>query len=222
MRWLVVTAVAAALVVSSLSSPVLAQGDRVPPSELAALRTRVYSVPPDVAFHATLATLQMLGFEDISASRDAGTISAVTDSKSKTILNFFWGFGKKKWTTKAQLLVEDYGGGSQVRLGLSQKETKSRGIFGTSFTDGETVSVAQPYHDFFAALDAEIARRGGAGATGAAVAKVDAAGNISVGDGIQLVPAKTLSGYCIKAPNGYMGTGATNSPAVTNARPICH
>jgi hypothetical protein len=222
MRRPVVTAAAAAFLLSSLSAPGRAQPDRVPPTELAALQTRVYSVPADVAFHATLATLQTLGFEDIAASKDAGTISAVTDSKAKTILNIFWGFGKKKWTTKAQLLVEDYGGGSQVRLGLSQKETKARGIFGTSFTDGETIGYAQPYQNFFAALDAEVSRRGGSAATTASVAKVDAAGDISVGGGVELVPAKTLSGYCIKAGPDYVGTGAANRPAVTAARPICN
>ena len=221
MRKLVEIAVTAAIVVFSVSAPASAQPDRVPPTELAALQTRTYSVPADVAFHAALATLQSLGFEDVAANRDAGTISGVTDSKAKTILNIFWGFGKKKWTTKAQLLVEDYGGGSQVRIGLSQKETKARGIFGTSFTDGQTIDYAQPYQQFFASLDAEVSRRGGAAAMTPTVAKVDAAGNISVGDGVQLVPAKTMSGYCIKAGPGYVGTGAANRPAVTAGRPLC-
>jgi hypothetical protein len=50
----------------------------------------------------------------------------------------------------------------------------------------------------------------------------DPPGTISLGNNVKLAPAPTLSGYCIKAPNGYMGTGAANSPAITNARPICH
>lgn len=49
----------------------------------------------------------------------------------------------------------------------------------------------------------------------------DAPGTINLGDGVKLVPAKTLSGYCIKAPSGYVGTGSVNRPAITNARPIC-
>jgi hypothetical protein len=50
----------------------------------------------------------------------------------------------------------------------------------------------------------------------------DPPGTIDLGGGVRLVPAKTLSGYCIKAPSGYLGTGAANRPAVTGARPICN
>jgi hypothetical protein len=50
---------------------------------------------------------------------------------------------------------------------------------------------------------------------------LDQPGTIDLGRGVKLVPAKTLSGYCIKAAPGYTGTGAANRPAVTNARPIC-
>lgn len=49
----------------------------------------------------------------------------------------------------------------------------------------------------------------------------DAPGTINLGGGVKLVPARTLSGYCIKAPSGYQGSGSVNRPAVTNARPIC-
>jgi hypothetical protein len=193
----------------------------VSPTELAQLQSQRYSVPSDVAFHAAVAALQDLGFEDIDASKDAGVINAITDSKAKTIFNVFWGFGKKKWTQKATLSVEDYGGGSQVRLTLHIQETKARGKSQNSFSDGELVRYAQPYQDFFAALNAEVARRGGAAGTAAATAAVDSGGNIDVGDGVKLIPAKTLSGYCIKAAPGYVGTGAANMPAVTTARPLC-
>lgn len=46
-------------------------------------------------------------------------------------------------------------------------------------------------------------------------------GTIDLGGGVMLVPAKTLSGYCIKAPVGYVGTGSVNRPTASNARPIC-
>jgi hypothetical protein len=49
----------------------------------------------------------------------------------------------------------------------------------------------------------------------------DKPGTIDLGGNVKLVPANTLSGYCIKAPTGYRGTGAVNTPAVTNARPLC-
>ena len=49
----------------------------------------------------------------------------------------------------------------------------------------------------------------------------DAAGTIDLGGGVKLVPADTLSGYCIKAAPGYTGSGSVNRPSVTTARPIC-
>jgi hypothetical protein len=49
----------------------------------------------------------------------------------------------------------------------------------------------------------------------------DAPGTIDLGGGVELVPSSSLSGYCIKAPSGYRGSGSVNRPAVTNARPLC-
>jgi hypothetical protein len=46
-------------------------------------------------------------------------------------------------------------------------------------------------------------------------------GTIDLGGGVKLIPAKTLSGYCIKGPPGYVGTGSVNRPSITTARPIC-
>jgi len=65
-----------------------------------------------------------------------------------------------------------------------------------------------------------------AGASNAAGAKLstdpaDAPGTIDLGAGVQLVPAQTLSGYCIKAAGAYVGTGSVNRPTVTAARPRC-
>jgi hypothetical protein len=55
-----------------------------------------------------------------------------------------------------------------------------------------------------------------------AAASNDAPGTINLGDGVKLIPAKTISGYCIKAPSGYQGSGSVNRPAVTSARPRCN
>ena len=49
----------------------------------------------------------------------------------------------------------------------------------------------------------------------------DAPGTIDLGGGVKLVPSSSLSGYCIKAPSGYIGTASVNRPAVTSARPRC-
>jgi len=35
------------------------------------------------------------------------------------------------------------------------------------------------------------------------------------------VPAKTRSGYCLKVPPGYMGTGAVGYPSITSGLPVC-
>ena len=215
-----IKAAALALALASLGSPAMAgRPPELPDAELMNVQSRHYAVPPKVAFNSVLASLQTLGFVDINANRDAGTVSAVTDSKAKTILNIFWGFGKKKWTEKASLLIEDEGAGSLVRLNLMLSETKSRGIFGTSFTDGQIVRERDPYIDFFHIVDGEVARRGGTAAASGAVTP-DGSGRLSLG-GVRLRPSNAPSGYCIEAGPGYVGTGAGNMPAATSARPLC-
>lgn len=130
------------------------------PAELAAAQARTYSVPATVAFSASISALQTLGYIDINASKDAGTISAVTEAKGKIIYNILWGVGKKKRTQKASILVEDNGTNqARVRLNLLEAESKSRGLWATAFTDGKLVKIAEPYSAFFTALDAEVARR---------------------------------------------------------------
>ena len=156
---------AAALALAASATTAQA-GEKVPelsPTELAAAQSRTYSVPSNVAMTASIATLQTLGYVDITASKDAGTVTAVTETKGKIIYNILWGVGKKKLTQKASILVEDDGAGrSLVRLNLLVSETKQRGLWASSFTDGKLVTTAEPYATFFTALDAEVARRAAA------------------------------------------------------------
>lgn len=157
--------IAAALAFAS-SNPTLAAGAPKPVElssiELGAVQSKTYPIEASKLYSATIATLQTLGYVDIVSSKDAGTISGNTEAKAKTFYNIFWGFGKKKLTQKASLLVEESGAnGALVRLNLHVTETKARGIFGTSFSDGKLVRFAEPYQDFFASLDAEVARRSG-------------------------------------------------------------
>ena len=42
-----------------------------------------------------------------------------------------------------------------------------------------------------------------------------------LGGGVTLMPAKTASGFCIAAPEGYAGAGTKSRPAVTTAMPRC-
>lgn len=158
---------AAAISLAALSVTSAAAAENKPvelsETELAAAQARTYSVPANVAFTASISALQTLGYIDINASKDAGTISAVTETKGKIIYNILWGVGKKKRTQKASILVEDNGANqARVRLNLIEAESKSRGLFATAFTDGKLVKVGEPYGTFFTALDAEIARRSAA------------------------------------------------------------
>ena len=158
------TKVVAALAVATLIVPAAAIAADKPVelsvTELATVQSKVYVVPAKTLFGATVATLQTLGYVDINASKDAGTITGTTEAKAKTIYNIFWGFGKKKLTQKASLLVEENGAaGAMVRLNLHINEAKARGIWGTSFSDGKLVRVAEPYTSFFTALDGEVRRR---------------------------------------------------------------
>lgn len=185
------------------------------PTELAGLQNQYYAVPPKIAFNAALSTLQSLGFTDVNANRDAGTITAITEAKAKTLFNIFWGFGKKKYTMKASLLVEEMGAGTQVRLNLHLNETKSRGIFGTSFSDGVLIRQGDPYRDFYAVMNREVQNRT-ANSAAASPGSV-----IAPGGGVRLVPADTPSGFCIAAPQGYVGTGSASRPVATSAQPLC-
>jgi len=212
----------AALAVVAVSSPANAG---VPPEatpvQLAAAQSHRYPADGKGAFNAALATLQTLGYVDIDGDRESGTVSGTTEAKAKTIYNIFWGFGKKKYTQKASLLIEDTGGGSLVRLNLTVYETKARGIFGTSFTDGKLIRQAEPYNDFFRYLDVEMANRGAAPRTGTASVGTKPSGQVDLGGGVRLIPAETASGYCIEAPAGYVGTGSESRPVVNQNKPRC-
>lgn len=162
MKTIIKLAAAFAVATAAIATPAFA--DNKPPqlsgSELAAVQAHNYNVASEIAFKSVIATLQSLGYVDINASKDAGTISAVTEAKAKMIYNILWGIGKKKLTQKASLLVEDNGpAGAVVHLNLLVSQTKARGLFGTSFSDGQMVKVADPYNQFFTALDAEVKDR---------------------------------------------------------------
>jgi hypothetical protein len=173
----------------AISTPAFADKPvEMTPAELAAAQARTYSVPANIAFTASISALQTLGYIDINASKDAGTISAVTEAKGKIIYNILWGVGKKKRTQKASILVEDNGPTqARVRLNLLEAESKSRGLWATAFTDGKMVMTPEPYSAFFTALDAEVARRSATAAPAAAPAVAQPASSTPA-------PAPTPSG----------------------------
>jgi hypothetical protein len=211
-----------ALAAMSLSSPTMAaRPPEATPVQLAAAQSHRYPANAKTTFNAVLGTLQTLGYVDIDADRESGTISGSTEAKAKTIYNIFWGFGKKKYTQKASLLIEDTGAGSLVRLNLTVYETKARGIFGTSFTDGKLIRQAEAYNDFFRYLDVEMANRGASATTATAAVGVKPTAPVDLGGGVRLIPAETPSGYCIDAPASYVGTGSQTRPVVSQHKPRC-
>ena len=155
----------AALVAMPVAAP--AKDSNAKPVELseaalAALQSHDYDVSYEVLFPAVMSTLQSLGYMNITASRDAGTASGETEAKGKVIYNIIWGFGKKKRTQRASIFMEPQGAGKSVlKLRLTLVESKSRGVVGSGFSDGEPVKVGEPYDIFYTALGAEVARRGG-------------------------------------------------------------
>ena len=160
-------ALAATMLIAFSAAP-LAAGPKpveLGAAELAVHQSKTYTVPAKMSFGATIAALQSMGYTDIVSNRDSGTITGITEAKAKTFYNIIWGFGKKKLTQKASLFIEDnVPTGSMVRLNLHVNETKARGIFGTSFSDGKIVRVAEPYSEFWTVVDAEVARRAPAAA----------------------------------------------------------
>jgi len=142
--------------------PATAKNDEPPKlseEQLRPFQQRDFTMAKDDLFVAAVSMLQASGYRDINANRDAGTISAQTDAKSKVIYNIIWGLGKKKLTQTASIFIEPRGNGmTRLRVGLSTVETKSR-IYGVSSSDGAPVPYAQPYADFFATLEREVATR---------------------------------------------------------------
>jgi|SRR4249919_754698 len=115
-------------------------------------------------------------------------------------------------------ILGDYGIGNSMergaaeasaarRLGQLNDLKAERGCSGTSLTAvDQRAAVASVSNAPRAAMSTDPA---------------DAPGTIDLGGGVKLAPSASLSGYCIKAAPGYVGTGSVNRPAVTTARPIC-
>lgn len=151
-----------AVALLAVAAPAAAGKDEPPKlteEQLRPFQQREFAMSSDALFVAAVSMLQAEGYRDINANRDAGTISAQTEAKSKLIYNIFWGFGKKKLTQIASIFIEPRGNGmTRLRVGLSTVETKSR-LYGVSSSDGTPVPYAQPYADFFATLEREVALR---------------------------------------------------------------
>ena len=131
-------------------------------SELDALQNREVSAETDVVFRSTIAALQEIGYININASKDAGTITAETDAKSKLVYNIFWGFGKKKRTQLASVFVEPMGSG-RTRMSIKMQMVEAKARMGASYSDGKPIRFAEPYASFYAEFDKALALRAGDG-----------------------------------------------------------
>lgn len=89
------------------------------------------------------------------------------------------------------------------------------------FLSGGDGAAASEYSQLKGERDALIKARSSCAANDAAFAAATAPGTKVIWRDVQLIPAATASGYCVRAPSDYRGTGALNSPAITSGMPRC-
>ncbi|THD36737.1 MAG: hypothetical protein E7773_06985 [Sphingomonas sp.] len=148
-----------------VAAPAMAK-DKVPElstAQMNEIQGRTYSASAAQVMASAVAALQSAGYMEITANKDAGTVSGHTDGKSKLMYNFFWGFGKKKMTQTAEFLVEELTPGhTTLRLNIFLNESKTRSIiFGNRMTDASLIKVAEPYQTLLDSVSAEVGKRGG-------------------------------------------------------------
>ena len=127
-------------------------------AELAALQKREIPVAVDLVFRSSISALQEMGYVNINASKDAGTITAETDAKSKLVYNIFWGFGKKKLTQLASVFVEPISP-TLTRMSIKLQTVEAKSRMGSSYSDGKPLAFAEPYTAFYAEFDKALAVR---------------------------------------------------------------
>ncbi|MDR6834584.1 MULTISPECIES: hypothetical protein [unclassified Sphingopyxis] len=127
-------------------------------SELATLQKREISAGTDVVFRSSISALQEMSYVNINASKDAGTITAETDAKSKLVYNIFWGFGKKKLTQVASVFVEPVSP-TLTRISVKLQTVEAKARMGSSYSDGKPVVFGEPYKAFYAEFDKALAVR---------------------------------------------------------------
>jgi hypothetical protein len=208
--------------------------------ELQQIQARDFEASKEVTFPSVMTVLQDSGYRIAAADKETGLITGSASTKSNTTWVPFIGFGKSKKTPVVSAFIEDRGTGSRIRLNFVMAKTKS-GMYGMSSSDEEPITDALAYKNAFEKIEKEIFIRQSlnapkpAAAVAAPVAATlpvvaaetalsatPAATPMDLGDGVRLMPAQTPSGYCIKAPAGYIGTGSQTRPAVSTERPLCN
>jgi hypothetical protein len=114
-------------------------------------------------------------------------------------------------------ILGDYGIGNSIERGAAERSAivrlnelkglrAQKGCPGSTITAADRVAAGQYVSSF--------------GRAGMSTDPADPPGTILTGR-VKLIPANTLSGYCIKAEPGYIGTNSANAPTATKARPLC-
>jgi hypothetical protein len=88
------------------------------------------------------------------------------------------------------------------------------------FLSGGDGPEAQEYAQIKGERDALLLARPKCSTTTIAMAN-NPPGSILASRDVAVIPAATPSGYCIKAPAGYQGTGSRTRPAITSGMPRC-
>jgi hypothetical protein len=175
MHKLVVAMLGASLAMSSVA--VSAKEKEAKPvelseAELETLQKREIPAGVDVVFRSSIAALQELSYVNINASKDAGTITAETDAKSKLVYNIFWGFGKKKLTQLASVFVEPISP-TLTRMSVKLQTVEAKARMGSSYSDGKPVLFAEPYKAFHTEFEKALAVRSAESAPPTAPAAVE-------------------------------------------------
>lgn len=89
------------------------------------------------------------------------------------------------------------------------------------FLSGGDGPAANEYAQLKGERDAILKARENCAARDAVFAQAVTPGTKILSRDLLLVPAATASGYCIRAPEDYRGSGAMNAPAITSAMPRC-
>lgn len=144
--------VASALALGSLSACGTSHRVNEPtlsPMALQELQTREFETTKPTAFAAVLSVLQDAGYIIDSADLESGFITGSSPTDSDTTYNLFWGFGKKKASTKVTAFVEQISDAySKIRLNFVAIEEKSQG-YGVGSREDTPIEDAQIYQNVF-------------------------------------------------------------------------
>lgn len=219
----------AACIAAAFSSvPVSAQKQaKLTPLEVQALQSREFEVDKSILFASVMSVLQDLGYTIEGADVDTGFIRGNSPTNDRQ--NFFEVMGgvTSAKNTKVTAFVEQMAGQrSRVRLNfVNTKESSS--WYGQTNKKDSPVLDPKTYQVAWEKIDEAIFVRSGTAAVAPksedrAIAVGDNSGSAAAAGGPPKRKAKTTSGFCYDVPEGYVGLGSVDKPALTAATPACY